>query len=206
MHEQSAQIIDQRTANLWLSAAYDALIGGGVEAVKVMSLAKRTGLTRTGFYWHFKDLSALLEALLTRWDQTNTGNLEARAAKPARTITEAMLNVFDCWHDAGLFDASLDLAVRNWARLDPAVQVLLDRADVRRTRALIEMFERFFYGPEDAEVRAKTVIYTQIGYFSMRTIDPPLERLARVPGYARVFTGVEPTAAELAAFRTRHGQ
>ena len=46
--------------DIWLDAAYDVLTESGVEAVKIMSLAEQLGLTRTGFYWHFKDREALL--------------------------------------------------------------------------------------------------------------------------------------------------
>jgi hypothetical protein len=29
-----------------------------------------------------------------------------------------LLNLIDCWIDSELFDAPLDLAIRNWARSD----------------------------------------------------------------------------------------
>ncbi|MGV8985233.1 MAG: TetR/AcrR family transcriptional regulator [Cypionkella sp.] len=189
---------------LWLNAAYALLIEGGVEAVKVMTLARRAGLTRTGFYWHFRDLNALLDALVERWEQTNTGNLVARANAPASSITEAMLNVFDCWHDATMFDAPLDLAVRNWARIDRDVQTRLDQADARRTNALVDMFLRFDYPPEAALIRSLTVLYTQIGYISMRVAETQEQRLVRVPQYVEVFTGVKPSLADMECFRIRH--
>jgi len=51
----------------WLTAAYDELTNNGVEAVKIMALAKRLGVSRTSFYWHFKDREALLEAMIQHW-------------------------------------------------------------------------------------------------------------------------------------------
>ena len=47
----------------WLEAAYDTLVREGVEAVKILPLAERLGLSRTSFYWFFKDRDALLAAL-----------------------------------------------------------------------------------------------------------------------------------------------
>ena len=41
---------------LWLEAAYDLLIAGGIDAVKVMTIARHLKMTRTGFYWFFDDL------------------------------------------------------------------------------------------------------------------------------------------------------
>ncbi|SHJ09612.1 transcriptional regulator, TetR family [Shimia gijangensis] len=188
----------------WLAAAYDLLTENGVEAVKVMPLAKKLGLSRTGFYWHFKDRDQLLEAMVRRWEQKNTGNLVARAEAYADTIAEAMFNVFDCWLDDALFDARLDLAIRNWARNDAALQQRLDQADSRRQNALTAMFERFEFGREQAHARAMTVMYTQIGYISMRVTEGTKERIDRMPDYIEVYTGQRPTQAEIERFRSRH--
>ena len=86
----------------WLDAAHDLLTESGVEAIKVMTLAKRLGLTRTSFYWHFKDREELLDAMIVRWENTNTGNLVARCDAYAESIVEAMFNLFDCWLDERL--------------------------------------------------------------------------------------------------------
>lgn len=59
----------------WLEAAYDALLEGGVDAVKILPLAKRLKLSRTSFYWFFRDREELLAALIARWRDKNTGNL-----------------------------------------------------------------------------------------------------------------------------------
>lgn len=192
------------SSDIWLEAAYTLLVEQGVDAVKIMTLAKRTGLTRTGFYWHFKDLNGLLDALIQRWEETNTGHLVCRAEAPAQSIVAAMLNVFDCWFDATLFDAPLDLAIRNWARNDATLQSRLNQADARRIEALDEMFRRFDYPADQAKVRSMTVIYTQIGYFSMQVADDLDQRLALVSQYVEVFTGRAPSLPEMQAFRARH--
>lgn len=188
----------------WLRGACALLKEAGVEAVKVMPLAQRLGLSRTSFYWHFKDRDALLEALVRRWEERNTGQLVARCEAYAENICEAMFNLFDCWLDDALFDAGLDLAIRNWARNDPALQERLDRADARRKAAIEAMFTRFGYARAEAEVRAMTVIYTQIGYISMRVSEDRAARIARMPAYVEVFTGVKPSDSDIRRFLARH--
>ncbi|MCP5074534.1 MAG: TetR/AcrR family transcriptional regulator [Rhodobacteraceae bacterium] len=190
--------------DLWLNAAYDVLTESGVEAVKVMPLATRLGLTRTGFYWHFKDRDALLEAMVRRWEERNTGNLIARAEAYAESICEAMFNLFDCWLDETLFDARLDLAIRNWARKDPRLQVRLDEADGLRSAAIENMFRTFDYSDLQAQVRSMTVIYTQIGYISMQITESWQVRIARMPEYVEVFTGQTPSKSEVERFQARH--
>ncbi len=193
------------TEDIWLKAAYDVLTESGVEAVKIMPLAKRLGLTRTSFYWHFKDREALLEAMIRYWEDTNTGNLVIRCEAYAENIFEAIFNLFDCWLDDTLFDSRLDLAIRNWARNDPSLQIRLDQADARRKAAMEGMFIRFGFDPAEAEIRALTMIYTQIGYISMQVTESRAERFARMPGYVEVFTGQKPGEADIQRFVARHG-
>ncbi|MDE9452025.1 TetR/AcrR family transcriptional regulator [Aliiroseovarius sp. Z3] len=192
------------TEDVWLKAAYDVLTESGVEAVKIMPLAKRLGLTRTSFYWHFKDRDALLEAMIRHWEDTNTGNLVTRCNAYAENIFEAIFNLFDCWLDDGLFDSRLDLAIRNWARNDPGLQTRLDQADARRKDAMMGMFQRFGFDAAEAEIRALTMIYTQIGYISMQVTESREERFARMPGYVEVFTGRKPADADIERFVARH--
>lgn len=51
----------------WLEAAYQALLESGVDSVKILPLAKKLNLSRTSFYWFFKDREELLAALVARW-------------------------------------------------------------------------------------------------------------------------------------------
>ena len=48
----------------WLEAALEVLADKGIEAVKIGRLAERLDITRSGFYWHFKDRRDLLDHLL----------------------------------------------------------------------------------------------------------------------------------------------
>ncbi|MEP1765391.1 MAG: TetR/AcrR family transcriptional regulator [Sulfitobacter sp.] len=185
---------------IWLNAAYDLLIRGGIDAVKVMPLAKRLNMTRTAFYWYFEDIDALHRAIIARWEDQNTGHLVARCRADADTICAALFNLMECWLDPSLFDGQLDLAIRNWARVDGDLQRRLDAADARRIQAVAEMFQRFGYTKEQAEVRSLTVIYTQIGYISMQITENREQRLARVPHYVELFSGVQPSPADVARF------
>ena len=190
---------------LWLQAAYETLVEQGVEAVKVMELAKRLNLSRTSFYGHFDNREALLAALVELWRRKNTGNLLDRTRAYAETIAEALFNLFDCWLRDDLFDARLDFAIRNWALADAELRAVLEASDHERLAAIEAMFARFGYGPDAARVRAYTVYYTQIGYISMMVEEPPELRIRRMPLYVETFTGTRPTEAEIARFAARHG-
>lgn len=193
------------TPDLWLEAAHDLLVEGGVEAVKVMPLAQRLGLSRTSFYWHFPDREALLAALVDRWKARNTGSLIARCEAQAITIAEAMLNLVDCWVDPQLFDSRQEFAMRTWALTDPRVERAMAEADAVRIAAITSLFRSFGYDETQSDTRARTLYLTQVGYIALRSQESLEVRMARIPAYVLTFCGVAPTEAEVAAFRARHG-
>jgi AcrR family transcriptional regulator len=184
------------TPDLWLDAAYELLVEGGVEAVKVMPLAERLGLSRTSFYWHFADREALLAGLVSRWEARNTANLVARCEAPAATIAVAMLNLIDCWVDPALFDSRLEFAMRTWSLTDPGVEAAI--------AALTALFLRFGYGATEADTRARTLYLTQVGYIALRSQESFEVRMGRIPAYVLTFCGKAATDAEIAAFLARH--
>jgi AcrR family transcriptional regulator len=192
------------TPDLWLDAAYNLLVEGGVEAVKVMPLAERLGLSRTSFYWHFADREALLAGLVDRWQAKNTGNLVAQCAAPAATVAEAMLNLVDCWVNPQLFDSRLEFAMRTWGLTDPAVDRAMSEADALRIAAITTLFRRFGFDHTEADTRARALYLTQVGYIALRSQESFEVRMGRIPSYVLTFCGVAPTPAEVAAFRARH--
>ncbi|ABD54444.1 TetR/AcrR family transcriptional regulator [Jannaschia sp. CCS1] len=192
------------TREIWLNAAYDLFVSEGIEALKIMPLAKTLNLTRTGFYWHFKDLSELHDGIIDIWQTRNTGIILERCAMPAHSLCEALFNLIDCWIDNDLFDAPLDLAIRNWARNDARLQAIVDQSDKDRLAAVKAMFERFGKTGDAAHFRALTVILTQTGYYSMDVSEPRLQRARAGCQYAEIFAGEPPTKAETNVFLERH--
>lgn len=202
--KQAAAKKDRATRETWIEAAYDLFITDGIEAVKIMALAKTLNLTRTGFYWHFKDVSELHQAIIEIWQTRNTGIILDRCAAPAQSLCAGLFNLIDCWIDNDLFDAPLDLAIRNWARNDATLQALVDQSDEARLAAVKALFERFGRAGEVAHYRALTVILTQTGYYSMQITETRLQRAIAGCLYAEIFAGEPPTEAEKDRFLDRY--
>jgi AcrR family transcriptional regulator len=55
------------TRDDWLDEAFKAVVDGGFDNVKVLSLAEKLKVTRGSFYWHFTDHADLIGSLLMRW-------------------------------------------------------------------------------------------------------------------------------------------
>ena len=56
----------------WVSAAAERLRERGARTVSVEAIARALGVSKGSFYWHFKDRSALIEALLEGWEKLAT--------------------------------------------------------------------------------------------------------------------------------------
>ena len=204
MEQQSGETGWRGSPEAWLTAAYDMLLETGVDSVRILLLAKKLNLSRTSFYWFFKDREQLLAGLLAQWRDKNTGNFVRQAGAYAETLVEGLLNVSDCWFDISLFDSKFEFAVRSWALQSPEVQAEVHSADELRLAALSALFRRFGHDALSADVRARTVYLTQIGYISMQTSEPLALRLERMPAYMEVFSGLVPQQREMDRFLSRH--
>ncbi|PWJ13776.1 TetR/AcrR family transcriptional regulator [Jannaschia seohaensis] len=185
----------------WLTVARDLLVSDGVAEVKVLTIGQRLEVSRSSFYWYFRDRRHLLDELLDEWEARNTRMLEVQCAAPASGITEAVCNFFRCFLDPDLFDRGLDFAVREWSRRDGAVRQRIDAADRARLAAVTGMFARHGYAPGEADARARILYYMQLGYHALEVREPMAERVGRLDDYLLGFTGRVPDPEPVAALR-----
>src|SRR5687768_6173158 len=101
MRSNVASIEAERTVRTtkddWLNLAVQALIEDGIDRVKVQLIAHKLKVSRSSFYYFFKDTKDLQSQMVEFWLRKNTGPIIERAMRPADTIAQAILNVFECW-------------------------------------------------------------------------------------------------------------
>jgi AcrR family transcriptional regulator len=188
------------TRENWLALAVRTLVEQGVDAVMILPLAKQLDVSRSSFYWYFRNREDLLDELLNHWSRTNTRAILDHASQPSSSVSEGVMLIFRCWSDESLFDPKLDFAVRNWARQSRSVRTLIDQADTARLAAIQSMFQRHGYGAEESLIRARVLYFMQVGYYMLEVNEAWNERLSHSAAYVQVFAGVNPTPAELRAF------
>lgn len=176
----------------WLNLARDVLVHEGVAEIKILTLAERLNVSRSSFYWYFKNRADLMDALLDGWEARNTTNLVAQCAKPSASISDGVRHFFECFLNDTLFDAGLDFAVREWARRDVNVRKRIDQADQARLQAVAALFIRHGFPQPEADIRARILYYMQIGYHALELREGLEERLERVAGFLQGFTGEVP--------------
>jgi AcrR family transcriptional regulator len=145
----------------WIDEGLRALAAGGPDAVRIEPLAQTLGVTRGGFYWHFEDRGALLDEMLDTWERASTDEVLERVERKggdARTkLRRAGALTFSDWL------LPIDLAVRDWARRDPAVAERLRRVDNRRMEYLRLLFAAFCRDEDDVEARSMLAFSLLIG-------------------------------------------
>lgn len=188
----------------WINTALRILIEQGAGEVKILTLAERLGCSRSNFYWFFKDREALLSALLAHWQARNTAAIVKRATLRADRVSQAVLNIFDCWANPDLFDARLDFAVREWARRSEQVRAEVARADAERLAAITGLFARYGASPTESVVRARTLYFMQIGYYAMEVQETLADRMSLLGDYVMTFSGEAPSRADILEFIARN--
>lgn len=159
----------------WIEEGLRALAAGGPEAVRVDSLAKALGVTRGGFYWHFDHRQALLEEILDAWERVSIDEAIEQAEAGGGDARAKLRRLFDL-AAASRDLLKVDLAVRDWARREPAVARRLRRVDNRRMDYMRALFGAFCADEDEVEVRCLFTFSLFVGSHFMRTDNGPRSR------------------------------
>lgn len=145
----------------WIEAGLELLAERGPEAVRVETLAAKLGVTKGGFYGYFDGRPALLVEMLDTWERRCTNEVLATVAVEGGDAASMIRRAGQLTFSEGMH--RLDLAVRNWARHDPAVARRLRRIDNQRMAFLRKMFGSFLSDPDEIEARSTLAFTLAIG-------------------------------------------
>ena len=174
----------------WEIGALEMIGELGFAALAVEPLARRLGISKGSFYWHFADQDDLVRAALARWERVFTdlkyGALE-KVPDPARRLEPLFGDV--ATHDPAtrVFLALLE------ARDDPRVRRVLGRAIGKRLALLTATFQEL--GLDETAARDRAVLLTsayagflQLGDLRLPGIRTRRERQAFVERLFRAVT------------------
>jgi AcrR family transcriptional regulator len=136
----------------WVEEGLRALSDGGLDAVRIEPLAQAIGVTKGGFYWHFADRGALLDEVLDAWERANLEGVISAVERDGGDARARLRRLFALAF-AGTGALRTDLAVREWARRDPAVAERVRRVDNRRMEYLRGVYGAL--GGDEAEVEVE---------------------------------------------------
>ncbi|MFY9765828.1 MAG: helix-turn-helix domain-containing protein [Mycobacterium sp.] len=153
--------ITRTPRNGWIDEGLRALAAGGPDAVRVEALARTLGVSKGGFYGHFSDRSALLAEMLDSWERMSTREVIERVEREGGDARVKLRKAGALTFSRTLLP--IDLAVRDWARRDPAVAKRLRRVDNQRMEYLRELFGTFCSDEDDIEARSMLAFSLLIG-------------------------------------------
>lgn len=159
MKQRPAQIAPQLDAAQWIDAAFDALAEGGIDAVRVDPLAKRLGVTRGSFYWHFKDRGALHRAMLRQWRERASYMIVNRVERSAASAGARLERLLALPHatERSTRGAAIELAVRLWARRDGDAAKAVRHVDRTRLTYFAKLLQQ--HGCAVAEARQRAFLF-----------------------------------------------
>ncbi|HEY1834367.1 MAG TPA: TetR/AcrR family transcriptional regulator [Solirubrobacteraceae bacterium] len=159
----------------WIEEGLRALARGGPDAVRIEPLAKALGVSKGGFYWHFADRTALLDEMLDSWEQSTTEGVVDHVERGGGDGRSKLRHLFALGSHGVV---AVDLAVRDWARRDPAVAERLRRIDNRRMEYLRELFSAFCPDRDEVEARAMLFFSLLVGKHFIAADHGSLDRAA----------------------------
>ncbi len=145
----------------WVEAGLRALADGGIDAVRIEPLARSLGVTRGGFYWTFENRQMLLEAMLDAWEKASADDVIEQIESSDGDIGAKLRRAGTLTFSERLLP--IDLAIRDWARRDPAVAERLRRVDNRRMEYLRSLFAGICPDPDEVEGRSMLAFSLLIG-------------------------------------------
>ena len=141
----------------WIESAIDILAREGVSGLRVEVLAKRCGVTKGSFYWHFKDRQDLLGAVLDYWKEGRIRDIEKiTAITPGKEREQLHFAIEVYGASRNRKGMAIELAVRDWARHDPQAAAVVESVDLYR----LECTRRLFVaaGMSDAEAKSRSLL------------------------------------------------
>lgn len=147
------------SAQDWIDFALRAFARHGAEALKADVLARRLGVSRGSFYWHFADLPAFHASVIRHWRKVATdaiiADIERHESREERL--DALLR-----HAFG-DGAAVEIRMRGWARHNADAARALREVDAERLEYLEQLLADVGVAKAHAATRATLLYWTYLG-------------------------------------------
>lgn len=149
----------------WEREALDLIAQQGVPALAVEPLARRMGVTKGSFYWHFSGREQLLDQALARWEEHDMRNLN-QALGEIDLPRDRLVSFFRRVGKEKLTHevySSLCAAAGH-----PQVEPVLERVAERRMEHLCAAFEELGMDKQIASHQARLTYSVYLGFLQLQ--------------------------------------
>jgi AcrR family transcriptional regulator len=136
----------------WLDMALEALETDGIAGVRIEVLAKRLEISKSGFYWHFKNRDQLFKDMLDYWTheltEVATENPELLTLKPKSRLIKTAEMILE--HDLTRYE----IPIRQWALQDAVAARAVRKVNRLRLDFVSGAFSELGFTGDDLDMRA----------------------------------------------------
>src|SRR5574337_383589 len=153
------------SATDWEHGALDMLAEEGVAGIAIEALARRLGVTKGSFYWHFKNREALLQAALARWEADDERELQEHIGAVGDNPRERLGALFR-WVSGEIQPHRVYAALLQ-ALDHPLVKPMMMSVSQRRMDMLEVAFRQAGLVSEHARHRARLTYAAYVGFLQL---------------------------------------
>lgn len=162
----------------WLAFGLKALGDGGPGAIRLDAMCARVGVTKGSFYWHFAGREAFLAEVLEAWAARETDAIIDRVEAKGGTPVEKLRALF-AESASPAIDFAPELAIRQWARTDPAAAAAVRQVDARRMAYTEGLFRAAGLSEDEAALRSDLLYAAILSLGLIRRREAKATRAAR---------------------------
>ena len=149
----------------WEQAAVELIAEKGVQAVAIEPLARRMGITKGSFYWHFPNRESLLEQALQRWEEHDARNLN----KSLGEINQPRDRLISFFRRVGKEKLTHEVYSALCAAAGhPQVEPVLERVANRRMAHLSAAFREMGMPENQANNQARLTYSVYLGFLQLQ--------------------------------------
>lgn len=169
MHEPADKPAERNrlSADDWIRGAVDTIAEQGLGALAIEPLARRLGVTKGSFYWHFRSRDALLAAALARWGEQGEHELLEHVAS-IDDPRERLLQLFQRVA-AEVQSHRVHAALLKALEL-PRVRDAVEQAARRHLDILAAAYRETGQDQQDAENSARLAYAAYLGFMQMNLV------------------------------------
>lgn len=144
----------------WIDGAMRLLAESGAASVRVEPLALRLKVTKGSFYWHFRDLADLQDAMRQEWTRRSTDWVIDRVNAHGGDATARFRKLIEL---AGVKPPAIERAVRAWAAVDAPTAETVRAVDEKRANFVRDILLEMGHDQIRAEAIARMLSCFVVG-------------------------------------------
>lgn len=173
------------TAKDWLDAALQVVAESGIKALAIEPLAKRMGISKGSFYWHFKNRRALLIELLQFWDNIEI-DYQSKLAVDHKNPKVFLVELFTLLIEDDI-NKHVFLAISNELE-DDDIRTFYEKAVDRRIKLFRDAY--IALGMDRKKSNEKAIITFSIYLGLIKSISDTPKKIPKLNGSSELMKGI----------------